>query len=50
VVPLPLMEGLPPGLPFGDILAAATADAGGGTAAVEQLPYQCFAARLQPDR
>lgn len=50
VVPLPLMEGLPPRLPFGDILAAATADAGGGMAAVEQLPYRCFAARLEPDR
>lgn len=50
VVPLPLLEGLPARLPLHHILAAATGESDGGIAEVRQLPYQCLAARLQPDR
>lgn len=50
VVPLPLLEGLRARLPLHHILAAATSETNGGIAEVRQLPYQCLAARLQPDR
>ncbi len=54
VVPLPMMKGLPAELPFHAILAAGTESGGGGDAAgyseLRSLPYQCSAARLQPDR
>lgn len=49
------MKGLPAELPFHAILAAGTESGnGGGNAAgyseLRSLPYQCSAARLQPDR